>query len=202
MTTVLHIAASPRGVSSESRSIASTFLAAYADTHPDDEIVELDLWDGSLPEFGSQAAAAKMAIFAGRLPEGEPALAWQAVTETFRRFDAAQKYLFSVPMWNAGIPYILKQFIDVVSQPGLVFGFDPVDGYRGLLAGKKAAVVYTSAVYGPDRPASFGSDFQQPYLQDWLRLGGRRRHHRDRVPPQPRHGRCRDGAAGRARGRT
>ena len=51
-------------------------------------------------------------------------------------------------MWNAGIPYILKQFIDVVSQPGMVFGFDPEPGYTGLLTGRKAAVVYTSAVYG------------------------------------------------------
>ncbi len=52
-------------------------------------------------------------------------------------------------MWNAGVPYILKQFIDVVSQPGMVFGFDAVAGYTGLLRGKKAAVIYTSAVYGP-----------------------------------------------------
>ena len=52
-------------------------------------------------------------------------------------------------MWNAGVPYILKQFIDVISQPGLVFGFDPERGYTGLLKDKKAAVIYTSAVYGP-----------------------------------------------------
>jgi FMN-dependent NADH-azoreductase len=75
-------------------------------------------------------------------------------------------------MWNAGIPYILKQFIDVVSQPGLVFGFDPEAGYRSLLRGKKAAVIYTSAVFGPGRGPAFGSDFQQPYFSDWLRWAG------------------------------
>ncbi len=75
-------------------------------------------------------------------------------------------------MWNAGIPYILKQFIDVVSQPGMVFGFDPEAGYTGLVTGRKAAVVYTAAVYGPGRPASFGSDFQAPYLRDWLNWAG------------------------------
>jgi LacI family transcriptional regulator len=36
------------------------------------------------------------------------------------RFLAADRLLFSVPMWNAGIPYVLKQFIDVVSQPGAI----------------------------------------------------------------------------------
>ena len=75
-------------------------------------------------------------------------------------------------MWNAGIPYILKQFIDVVSQPGMVFSFDPELGYTGLVTGRKAAVVYTSAVYGPGRPPSFGSDFQAPYLRDWLNWAG------------------------------
>ena len=40
MSTLLHLSASPRGAASESRAIAATFLDAYRDTHPDDEIVE------------------------------------------------------------------------------------------------------------------------------------------------------------------
>ena len=70
------------------------------------------------------------------------------------------------------MPYILKQFIDVISQPGLVFGFDPAAGYTGLLTGKKAAVIYTSAVYGDGRGPAFGADFQAPYFGDWLRWAG------------------------------
>jgi FMN-dependent NADH-azoreductase len=169
---LLHISASPRGARSESLAIAQTFLDAFADTHPDVEVVTFDLWDGTLPEFGPAAAGAKMSVFAGREPEGEQAAAWQAAIDTFRRFDSADRYLFSVPMWNAGVPYILKQFIDVVSQPGLVFGFDPESGYQPLLRGKRAAVIYTSAVYGPDRGPAFGSDFQRPYFDDWLRWAG------------------------------
>jgi FMN-dependent NADH-azoreductase len=169
MSNLLHISASPRGDRSESRAIAATFLGALP---PSVAVTEFDLWDGTLPAFGPDAAAAKMAIFAGETPTGAAADAWSAATATFRRFDAADYYLFSVPMWNAGVPYILKQFIDVVSQPGLVFGFDPAEGYRSLLTGKKAAVIYTSAVYGPSRGPSFGSDFQQPYLEDWLRWAG------------------------------
>ena len=172
MTTLLHISSSPRGSKSESLAIAETFLESYRQVHPDVEIVTWDLWDGTLPEFGSAAAAAKMAVFAGADPMGEEAAAWRLAKEAFERFAAADAYLFSVPMWNAGIPYILKQFIDVVSQPGMVFGFDPEDGYTGLVSGRKAAVVYTSAVYGPGRPASFGSDFQAPYLRDWLNWAG------------------------------
>ena len=169
---LLHIAASPRGAESESLRIAATFLDTFADVHPDVEIETFDLWDGTLPPFGPAAAAAKMAVFAGTDPHGEQARAWAAAMATFRRFDAADRYLFSVPMWNAGVPYILKQFIDVISQPGLVFSFDPQHGYTGLLRDKKAAVIYTSAVYGPDRTAAFGNDFQRSYFDDWLRWTG------------------------------
>jgi FMN-dependent NADH-azoreductase len=172
MTTLLHISASPRGTESESLAIAETFLTVYADSHPDVDIKTWDLWDGSLPEFGPAAAHAKMAVFAGADPLGDQASAWRTAKNAFTRFAAADAYLFSVPMWNAGIPYILKQFIDVVSQPGMVFGFDPELGYTGLLTGRKAAAVYTSAVYGPGRPPSFGSDFQAPYLRDWLNWAG------------------------------
>ena len=172
MTTLLHIAASPRSEQSESLALAETFLDTYRDVNPDHTVETWNLWDGSLPEFGPAAAAAKMAVFAGADPMGEEAVAWRRATQAFERFASADAYLFSVPMWNAGIPYILKQFIDVVSQPGMVFGFDPEAGYTGLVTGRKAAVVYTSAVYGPGRPASFGSDFQAPYLRDWLNWAG------------------------------
>jgi FMN-dependent NADH-azoreductase len=174
VSTLLHISASPRGEASQSLQIAETFLDAYRQTHPDDTVQTWDLWDGSLPEFGPAAAGAKMTVFGGQVPEGEQADAWQAANDAFARFDAADRLLFSVPMWNAGVPYILKQFIDVISQPGTIFGVDPATGYIPLLAGKgkRAAVVYTSAVWGPALGAEFGRDFQSTYFDDWLRWTG------------------------------
>jgi len=172
MPSLLHVSASPRGAASESLAIARTFLNALRDERPEVTIDTFDLWDGSLPEFGPAAAAAKMAVFAGQVPSGDQPAAWQAAERTFRRLAGADYYLFSVPMWNHGIPYILKQFIDVVSQPGMVFSFDAEHGYTGLLTGRRAVVVYTSAVYGTERPAAFGSDFQAPYFTDWLAWAG------------------------------
>src|SRR4051812_37848614 len=174
MTRLLHISASPRGAASESRRIADVFLETYAQTHPGVEIENWDLWDGTLPEFGPASAAAKMSVFAGEALRGEQSAAWAAARATFDRFDAADRLLFSVPMWNAGIPYVLKQFIDVVSQPGTVFGVDVVTGYQHLLAGrgKRAATIYTSAVYAPHLGPNFGANFQSTYFGDWLRWTG------------------------------
>lgn len=33
------------------------------------------------------------------------------------RFKGADKYLFSLPMWNFGVPCKLKKYIDVIVQP-------------------------------------------------------------------------------------
>jgi FMN-dependent NADH-azoreductase len=167
---MLHISASPRGKHSESIAIAETLLAAYRECHPDDTVDTFDLWDGTLPEFGPSAASAKMSALAGRQLEGDEAAAWRGARTTFERFNSYDKYVFSVPMWNHSIPYILKQFIDVVSQNGMLFSIDPDRGYTGLLAGKKAAVIYTTAVYDVSSGPAFGQDFQSNYFEYWLRF--------------------------------
>jgi FMN-dependent NADH-azoreductase len=194
MTTVLHISASPRGPRSESLAIATTFLDALRATHPEVTVEHWDLWDGTLPEFGPSAVAAKMAVFGGADPEGEEATAWRVAHDTFQRFDSADHYLFTVPMWNASVPYILKQLIDVISQPGMLFSFDPESGYTGLLENKRAAVIYTGAVYGPDRGPGFGNDFQKPFFEDWLQWAGvddirRISFHPNLATPDPEPGR-------------
>jgi FMN-dependent NADH-azoreductase len=172
MTKLLHISASPRGAGSESLALAERFLAGFGDVRPEVGVERWDLWDGSLPAFGPAAVEAKMAVFAGADPEGDAAAAWRTARRAFERFDAAELYLFSVPMWNHSVPYVLKQFIDVVSQPGMVFGFDPENGYTGLLRGKRAAVLYTGAVWGPDLDERFGVDLVGPYFETWLRWAG------------------------------
>jgi FMN-dependent NADH-azoreductase len=174
MSRLLHISSSPRGEQSTSRQIADVFVDAYRATHPKDEIEHWDLWDETLPAFGPTGAGAKMTVFGGGDPAGRQADAWRAARTAFERFDAADRLLFSVPMWNASVPYILKQFIDVVSQPGWIFGVDPEKGYEPLLSGrgKRAVVIYTSAVWGPQLGPEFGSNFQSTFFNDWLEWTG------------------------------
>ncbi|GAA1715308.1 NAD(P)H-dependent oxidoreductase [Nonomuraea bangladeshensis] len=173
MPKLLHVSASPRGENSDSLRIARTFTDAYRDAHEGDEIEHWDLWDGSLPDFAA-GARAKMTVFGGGEPQGEEAAAWAAARRAFERFASAERLLFSVPMWNGSVPYVLKQLIDVVSQPGWIFGVDPEKGYSHLLEGRgtRVAVVYTSAVWGPGLGPEFGSDFQSTYFTDWLRWTG------------------------------
>ncbi|MGW4241404.1 FMN-dependent NADH-azoreductase [Nocardia sp. NPDC004722] len=172
MARLLHISASPRGEHSESLALARSFLNGYSESHPDTLIDEWDLWGTYLPAMGTAAAQAKMNALNGiELTEAQES-AWTRVQSTFDRFNGYEHYLFSVPMWNHGLPYILKHFIDVVSQNGLLFSVSPEHGYRGLLTGKKAAVIYTSAVYHPDGPSTFGVDYHAAYFDHWLNFAG------------------------------
>ena len=88
------------------------------------------------------------------------------------RVRAADTLLFAVSMWNGGIPWSLKLFIDIVTQPGVAFSFDPSTGYTGLLGGRRAVVAYTSRVYAADVSPAFGADHQSTYFDWWLRYCG------------------------------
>jgi FMN-dependent NADH-azoreductase len=172
MTTLLHVSASPRGAASESLVLASTFFGTYREVHPDATVETLDLWDASLPRFGPVGASAKVAVFTGGNLDAEQATVWAQTQALADQFTVADAYLFSVPMWNAGVPYVLKQWIDIITQPGMLFAFDLATGYTGLVRGKQAATIYASGVYAPGVPIEYGTDFHATFLTDWLRFVG------------------------------
>jgi FMN-dependent NADH-azoreductase len=172
MRQLLHVNASPRRAASQSLAIARTFLDTFCARRPETAVDTLNLFEDELPAFGTVAAGAKITAFSGQTPTGEQADAWTRAREVFDRFAAADAYLFNVPMWNAGVPYVLKHWVDILTQPGWAFAFDPSQGYTGLVTGKKAAVIYTSGVYAPGVPLAFGADFHSTFFNDWLRFVG------------------------------
>jgi FMN-dependent NADH-azoreductase len=167
---VLVVGASPRGIDSYALALAETVVEAYVAEHPDAEVDRLDAF--SLAPFGAQQTEAKMAVIGGVAVPDSAAAAWDEVLATFARVAAADLLVFAVPVWNHGIPWALKLFIDTVTQPGLAFAFDPATGYTGLLGGRRAVTAYTSAVYSPGVAPAFGTDEAAPYLRSWLQFVG------------------------------
>ena len=149
MAKLLYIEASPRKTRSKSIEVAKTFLDTLRTAHPSLEVDTLDLWSTELPKFDGSVIEAKYAILHGQPHTEEQAQAWRQVEKVIARFKAPDCYLFSLPMWNFGLPYILKHYIDVIIQPGLTFSFSPTEGYSGLVKGKKAVAVYArGGAYG------------------------------------------------------
>jgi FMN-dependent NADH-azoreductase len=168
MSKLLHIESSPRGQRSASITVARLFLEVYRAKHPGDTVETLDLWQTSLPEFDGATIDAKYAVLHGQKPSGDQVRAWQVVTKVAEHFKSADKYLFSLPMWNFSIPYKLKHFIDVLVQPGLTFSYTAAAGYKGLITGKPAVAIYArGGAYGPGSGAE-GYDSQSAYLRQVL----------------------------------
>ena len=136
------------------------------------EVKKIDLWNYDLPEFDGDMLNAKYAAIAGTDASAEENNAWAKVIDIFNEFQDADHYIFSVPMWNFSIPYKLKHYIDIVTQPGLSWSYTPEDGYSGLMGGKEATVVYASGD-GYGEGTGFESyDLQKPYMTLWLTFIG------------------------------
>lgn len=173
MTTLLFVQASPRGERSKSIQVAQTYLDALKATNPALEVDVLPLWETDLPAFDGDKAAAKVNMMLGQKHNSVQKTAWDQIVQIASRFIAADRYLFAVPMWNGTIPYRLKQYIDIIHQPSLLWGLKPETGYFGLLENKHATLVLTAGAYADSRPSpAFGVDYQSTYLKAWLNQAG------------------------------
>ena len=165
MSKLLYIESSPRKQRSASIAVAEHYLAAFRKAHPDVTVEKLDLWAVELPAFNEHTIDAKYAILHGQPFTSDQEKAWKRVTQLAEQFKSADRYLISLPMWNFGIPYILKHYIDLLVQPGLTFSYTPEEGYKGLVTGKTATVIYArGGAYGPGTGAE-GYDLQSKYLE-------------------------------------
>jgi FMN-dependent NADH-azoreductase len=170
---VLYIEGSPRKHRSASIEVARAALAAWKEVDSSLTIDVFDVWSEELPEFNGHAMEAKYAGIAGTQLSEEQLSAWGAIRKLTDRFHAADALVIGSPLWNFGVPYRMKQLIDVVSQKDLLFSFDG-RGLNGLLSGKRALLV---CARGLDYAANCTTpaeryDFQKPYLEAWLRFIG------------------------------
>lgn len=163
MSTLLYVKASPRGERSHSLQVADAFAAQWVKANPQGKVEIRDLFQMDLPAFDGKTIQAKYNIMHGRDHSPEQRAAWKAVEEVIEDFKTASRYLFAVPMWNFSIPYKLKHYLDILSQPTYTFSAGP-DGYKGLLQGKAFIAYSRGGDYSPGSPAE-PINFQQPYLE-------------------------------------
>ncbi len=165
MSKLLYIQASPRVQRSHSIAVADAFIGAYERTHPDDEIVALNVFEVSIPNFDGLAVQAKYTILHGQSHSEEELQVWKNVEKVIEQFTSADKYVLAVPMWNFSIPYRLKQYIDLLVQPGYTFSYSEDTGYQGLVVGKSMLAVYARGGEYPAGSATEAFDLQTKYIE-------------------------------------
>jgi len=164
MKKLLHIVASPRGPASRTLRISGRLLERFRELHPDGMVDELNLFEIPLPVLTVTRVGGKYVLLGGGDLSGEVKESWKEIEGHIDRFLAADAYLVTTPMWNFGIPYVLKHYIDVIVQPRYLFEYTD-GGPRGLVTGRRMIVVTSrGGDYGPERPAH-PMDQQEPYLR-------------------------------------
>ena len=171
MKKILYIEASPRKDRSHSINVTKKYIDKLNKDN-EYEVKKIDLWNYDLPEFDGDMLNAKYAAIAGTDASAAENNAWAKVIDIFNEFQDADHYIFSVPMWNFSIPYKLKHYIDIVTQPGLSWSYTPEDGYSGLMGGKEATVVYASGDGFGEGTGFESYDLQKPYMTLWLTFIG------------------------------
>ena len=127
--------------------------------------MKVNLFEASLPSFDGLAVQAKYTILHGKEHSEQELNAWKNVESVIEQFTSADKYVLAVPMWNFGIPYRLKQYVDILVQPGYTFSYSEDKGYEGLVIGKPLLVVYARGGEYPAGSDAESFDMQSKYVQ-------------------------------------
>lgn len=168
MNKLLYIQVSPRKERSHSLAVADAFIESYRAAHPDDEIKMINLFLKALPAFDGNILDAKYAILHGLDHSEEQREAWKAVETIIDEFRSVDKYVFAVPMWNFHLPYILKQYFDIIVQPSYTFSYSPEEGYKGLITKKPVFIAYARGGEYPPGSDAEAIDFQTRYMKHIL----------------------------------
>jgi FMN-dependent NADH-azoreductase len=165
MKKLLHIIASPRGKDSRTLQVSEVFLDVFKHEHPDWVVEELDVTKEKLPPLTIKRLDGKYTLLSGKELTDDLKQAWGEIIAHIERFLSADAYLLSTPMWNFGIPYLLKQYIDIIVQPKYLFRYIDTGEVEGLAKGRKMVVIASrGGDYRPGSP-SRNFDFQEPYLR-------------------------------------
>ncbi|MCC3684882.1 FMN-dependent NADH-azoreductase [Bacillus cereus] len=141
MATVLFVKANNRPAEQAvSVKLYEAFLANYKEAHPNDTVVELDLYKEELPYVGVDMINGTFKAGKGFDLTEEEAKAVAVADKYLNQFLEADKVVFGFPLWNLTIPAVLHTYIDYLNRAGKTFKYTP-EGPVGLIGDKKIALL-------------------------------------------------------------
>ncbi|WFD09367.1 FMN-dependent NADH-azoreductase [Tepidibacter hydrothermalis] len=141
MSKILYITANPKSEeNSFSLSAGSEFINLYKEQNPNDEIVEIDVYNSDIPLIDKDVLSGWNKIQSGSeftsLSDEEQRKV-SRINELTDEFINADKYIFVTPLWNFSLPPMMKAYIDTICIAGKTFKYTE-NGSVGLLNNKKA----------------------------------------------------------------
>jgi len=156
---LLHIDAGITGPAAVSRQVSAAIVDSLAHANPGLEVVRRDLDADPIPHLDSRNVGALRAIDGEGL-QGEAA----RNAAILKEFLDADVVVLGAPMYNLGIPSLLKAWFDRILVAGKTFRYT-AEGVEGL-AGDKTVIIASArgGLYAPGTPQA-AADFHEPYLR-------------------------------------
>ena len=161
MTTLLQINTSLFSEGGQSTQLADAFVAAWRQTHADGRVVKRDLAAEPVPHLDATRFTGFLAKPEERTPAQQDAVVYS--DRLIAEVRDADVIVLGLPMYNFGIPSVLKAYFDHIARAGVTFHYT-AEGPVGLLAGKK---VYVFAARG-GLYAGTPKDTQSGYVRTFL----------------------------------
>lgn len=165
MSKVLYITANPKSVEqSFSIAMGEAFVSTYKEANPKDEIINVDLYNMTVPEidevvFSAWGKFAQGFSFEQLASEEQEKIA--AMGSILEQFISADKYVFVTPLWNFTVPARMKSYLDSICVAGKTFKYTE-NGPVGLLKDKKAVHIQArGGIYsqGPAAAVEMGDKY-------------------------------------------
>ena len=164
MKQILIVESSPRGAESASRRLTRKVRERLVVQYPEAKVVVRDLAKDRLPHLDQATVKA--------ISTKDPVEA-ESLKQALHLSDVLTDELLSSdllviasPMWNFGIPSLLKAWIDHVVRAGKTFNYAGA-GVEGLAKGKRAILVLASGGVFSEGPWK-SWDTVEPYLRQIL----------------------------------
>lgn len=149
MTTLLHIDASARGSRSLSRRLSDHFVATWLSRRPSDTVIHRDVGRDPPPITTELWIGAAFTAEDERTDEQREAL--EPSDELIAELEQADVIVMGTPMYNYGMPAVLKAWFDNVIRVGKTFSFDLERGdfpLEPIMSGKTLVILSSRGEFG------------------------------------------------------
>jgi len=143
---ILHICANPKPTEeSTSKQMAAQFFSALVERNPEFEVVNIDLYQDSPPYYSYETYKGMWypATIEGYKATDDDIKATEYAREQGKLFNEADVLIITMPMWNFGVPAIVKAWLDQVIAPDITFALEK-DGPRPLHHIRKVVLLVSS----------------------------------------------------------
>jgi FMN-dependent NADH-azoreductase len=168
MSYTLFIKANDRSTSEAvSVKLYDVFLESYKQSHPGEEIIELNLFKEELPYLGADMINGQFKLARGLEVTAAENKTAEIANHYLEQFVKAEKIVIAFPLWNFTVPAVLHTYFDYLNQAGKTFKYTP-EGPVGLLGDKKVMLLNArGGVYseGPSAAVEMAVKYVSSVLQ-------------------------------------